>query len=302
MPCVFIIIVNYNGSKDTLACLDSIKNITYKNYKVIVVDNGSSEDKNILSDTISDENIQLILLNKNIGFSAGNNVGIRYALNQGADYIVLLNNDTVVEPDFLTNAICRMQKNNNEKIGILIGKIFYFSSPHKVWYAGGEVTKLLSRVLHYDTDDDSISTEERYVNYATGCYYCIPSSVIKIAGELPEEYFLYCEDTDYSTAVINNGYRILYYPQSVIYHKVNGSTGSNSDLYKYYTTRNKFYYIKKYRSGIPLVLSMAYQIARTIRNYLFRGHSIAYLWGMMDYYKNRMGKSNRVFASSRNHL
>lgn len=90
MPCVFIIIVNYNGSKDTLACLDSIKNITYKNYKVIVVDNGSSEDKNILSDTISDENIQLILLNKNIGFSAGNNVGIRYALNQGADYIVFL--------------------------------------------------------------------------------------------------------------------------------------------------------------------------------------------------------------------
>lgn len=237
-PEVFIVIVNYNGYKDTIECIRSLKNIEYKNFEIVVVDNNSF-DGSVLKIKEKFNDINIIESKINLGFSGANNLGIKYAMDNKADYVLLLNNDTEVDKYFLSNIIERVKDEKN--IGISTGKIKYYDDKNVIWYAGGKFNKYKGNSYHIGINevDNNQYDYEKKVTFISGCYMLIPIHIFEEVGLLSEEYFLYHEDTDYCCKVMKAGYDLFYYGNSYIYHKVSASTGKNSDLYTYYYTRNR---------------------------------------------------------------
>lgn len=244
-PLIYIILLNYNGYKDTIECVRSIEKINYKNYNIVIVDNNSVDgSEEILKSEF--EKYKIIQTNSNRGFAGGNNIGIKYAINEGAQYVLLLNNDTLVEAEFLTNLIEETLK-EKFKPGISIGKIYYNSGIKKIWYAGGGINYLKGETFQIgcgETDKGQYDMKKN-VDFATGCMMLINKEVIEKVGYLLEDYFLYYEDTDYCVKVIKAGYKILYCPRSIIYHKVSASTVILSEIYQFYMCRNRYLFIKR---------------------------------------------------------
>ncbi|MBU3191210.1 glycosyltransferase family 2 protein [Clostridium bowmanii] len=244
-PLIYIILLNYNGYKDTIECVRSIEKINYENYKLVIVDNNSKDG----SEEIFKKKLQkykIIQTNCNKGFAGGNNIGIKYAVYEGAQYVLLLNNDTLVEAEFLTNLMDETLK-EEDKPGISIGKIYYNSGIKKIWYAGGGINYLKGESFQIgcgETDDGKYDRKKN-VDFATGCMMLINKEVIEKVGYLSEDYFLYYEDTDYCMKVSKAGYKILYCPKSVIYHKVSASTVALSEIYQFYMCRNRYLFIKR---------------------------------------------------------
>ena len=146
--CVYIVLVNYNGIQDTIECIESIKKTTYSNYYIVVVDNASTKgDINIVKQQWDD--IIVIKNDENVGFAKANNIGIKYALDHDSDLIVLLNNDTIVNTDFLPKIVDKFDKHNIE---VLTCAIKYYSDKEKYWYAGGEFKWSKGYGVHY-TDE-----------------------------------------------------------------------------------------------------------------------------------------------------
>lgn len=272
-PRVFIILVNYNNAHDTFECVESIQENNYSNYEVVIVDNKST-DHSAVQLRMNQARYHYILLEAeaNDGFSSGNNIGIRYAMEQEADYVLLLNNDTLVEPDFLTELIGYQE--NHEECAVAIGKIYYAFDRNRIWYAGGSVSSITTRTAHYDfgKKDNHRVKEPIQVSFATGCYVSIRKGVFEEVGLLDEDYFLYDEDTDYSLRLLKKGKKIFYVPSSIIYHKVSASTGGGSDLTQYYQVRNHFLLIKKNlkwpNSLVAIGYTALYLVKRTMKGEL----------------------------------
>lgn len=244
-PCVIIILVNWNSYEDTLECLHSLSGLSYSNIKIIVVDNASSGNDTELLEKEFGEKIILIKNQSNTGFAGGNNAGILRGLDEGADYIFLLNNDTTVEPDFLDKLVA--QAESDKKSGILTPLINYYSAPSKVWCAGGSIVPLKgSGFPEGENQEQTNFKDKRYVTFASGCGLLIRREVLEKVGLLDESYFLYLEDTDYCMRTVKAGYKILFVPESRIYHKVNRTTAKQiATLPLYYTTRNRLLFSRK---------------------------------------------------------
>ena len=242
LPKVDIIILNYNGYKDTIECIRSLKKITYDNIDIIIIDNKSTDDsQNKIKKFIDKEpNIRFIQSGENIGFSGGNNIGIDISIKNKSDYICLLNNDTIVEPGFLEPLVEAMEK--DKSIGLASGKIMYYDEPNKIWCAGGYINKLTACGYHYGRDqiDNGKYNENKKVSDLPGCLQLIRREVFENIGLYDEKYFLYMEDTDFCYRANQAGYKLMYISESKIYHKVSSSTGGqNSPLHLYYMARNR---------------------------------------------------------------
>lgn len=241
-PKVSVILVNYNGYTDTVECLKSLSHVDYDNYDVVVVDNASTEPPEKEEIDYIKSHALFLPIQRNLGFSGGNNIGIEQAIKHGADYVLLLNNDTTVEPDFLKNLV--QAAINGVDVGIVTGKIRFFERPDYIWFGGGYFDDRDGKIGHerYNIkDSEQIDSTVRSISFASGCMMLIPTIVIEKVGLLEEKYFLYSEDTDYCCRVRQAGLDILFCENAVIYHKVSASTGRNSDSMVYYTTRNKLY-------------------------------------------------------------
>lgn len=242
---VAIILVNYNGAEDTIDCIESLSKIQDIDCEVIVVDNHSTNDSIVkLQEAKKEYAFQLIEAKENAGFSAGNNIGLRYARQKNAAYYLLLNNDTIVEPDFLSNLLTGF--NENSECGLTTGKILYYSNPNVIWYAGGAINMQTARTEHYlfgkiDKGDDNTLQK---VTFASGCCMCLSRDLLDKVGYLNEDYFLYEEDAEYCCRIMQAGFSIIYVPKAVIYHKVSASTGAGSVFSQYYTIRNKYNLIR----------------------------------------------------------
>ena len=242
-PLVAIILINYNGFDDTIECVKSLDKISYDNYRIVVWDNGS---------TISPTSEQLYFLKErtdyvegeqNLGFAGGNNAAIRYAQNLHPAYWLLLNNDTIVTADFLSVLVEKAEQRINA--GIICGKIYWFDSGKKIWFAGGTYNPYTCSIRHSKLDEDD-QDETDYVasiEFATGCMWLIRNLVWEEIGEMEESLFLYAEDTDYCRRVRAAGYQIYFCNKAVIYHKVSRSTGATSKNTQYYLVRNELYII-----------------------------------------------------------
>lgn len=238
-PKVFIIILNWNGCNDTIECIESLKSVDYRNFAVVVVDNASSDDSiDIIPRKYRD--VAFIEMKKNTGFAGGNNTGIKYALEHGADYILLLNNDTTVEPNFLTELVKAAEA--DKKSGILGPKIYFHSEPAKIWFAGGKLNWLMTKGTHVDylkIDNKEMPPEKpRQTEYITGCCLLIKKEVVKKIGLMSEDYFLYYEDADWCLRARKAGWQIIFVPSAAIFHKHSRSAGEHSFPYIYYHSRN----------------------------------------------------------------
>lgn len=243
VPKVYIILVNYNGIADTKECLKSLQNITYPNYDVIIVDNASKDHDALMQDKEIQNNAILIFSKYNNGFSDGNNQGIAYALNHNADYVLLLNNDTIVEKDFLEALVSTAEKHSDT--GIVTGNIFYYSQPDMLWYSNGSFDKKTCITEMVQPTE----YEETKITFACGCLMLIRASVLQQIGMLSDKFFLYSEDTDFCCRVAKAGYQLYWTKKSVIYHKVSASTINNSDFQQYYLVRNNLLMIEQYSTN-----------------------------------------------------
>lgn len=238
-PLVFVIVLNWNGKHHLDDCLGSLSAIDYQNYKILLVDNNSRDDS--VSFVKSYYQDVLILENgTNLGFAEGNNVGIRYALSHGAEYVVLLNNDTRVEPDFLSHLIRRGEEKKD--IGVLGGKVLMFFNPLIVNSTGVNLNRF---AYGWDRDfgEDALMVNRAggEVLAVTGCLMAVKREVFERIGLLDREFFAYFEDVDFCIRVWKNtDFRVEYVPASVIYHKFSASSLGNSLLKRRLMIRNQY--------------------------------------------------------------
>lgn len=292
-PRIGVILVNYNGKNYNSECIESITNSTYKNISIILVDNASIDDST--EDIINNfKQVIVIKNNENLGFSGANNIGIKYAIKNGCEYVLLLNNDTVIKDDMIEMMLKTSMMNN----AVISPKIYYFSEPNKLWSAGSGVNwiKGLAYQIGMNETDIGIYNEIKTVPFATGCCLLIHKHVFDLVGYLNDEYFLYYEDTDFSTRIIEAGIKIIYEPKAILWHKVSSSTGGDeSPNYIYYNTRNRLYFNNKFNRKNALYYLSYFYLTRIIKfiNWFIAGKSDminATICAIRDYKLGKMGK------------
>jgi len=230
-PRVVVIVVNWNGKDVTLDCLASLQCVHRPPPHILVVDNGSTDDS-VTAIRSQYPDVDLLALNENRRFAGGNNAGIQKAFAEGADFVLLLNNDTVVDPDFLSALLARI--GTEDRCGMVVPKIYYHDPPDLLWYAGGEISFWTGTMRHrgireVDHGQHDTATE---TGYATGCCVLVSRELIARVGQLDESFFIYTEDADWSMRARRAGYRIMYEPRARIWHKLSVSTGGHLSLFK----------------------------------------------------------------------
>src|SRR3990167_4889128 len=271
-----IVILNFNGLDDTLACLDSIKKLIDDGIGVetIVVDNFSSDGSQEALSKIKD--INFIQNQDNLGYAGGNNVGIKYALKRRADAVLILNNDTIVEPKLIMNLVAALNQ------GDLISPKIYFAAGHEfhksrysqkelgrvIWFAGGEIdwSNVLGKHLGVDEVDGGQFAKRKQITFATGACMFVKREVFEKIGYFDEKYFLYLEDMDFCVRAKNAKFKIIFEPSAVVWHKNAGSSGgSGSILQDYFITRNRLLFAYKYAS-LKTKFAVLRQVLRQIKN------------------------------------
>ena len=245
VPQIAIILLNWNNTDETLACLDSLEKGTVTDYHIFLVDNGSRQEERqkLLSAIQKRPQITPVLLSENTGFAAGNNTALKLAVLEPFDYFLLLNNDTVVAENFL-EALLNCAK-EHPQAGGFGAKIFYFDEPKRLWYAGGEVEPWKGRVTQFGFRqlDSGQFDEPRPVSFVTGCALFLPRRTLEKVGYLEEQFFSYFEDVDYSIRIRESGAELWYCPEARLWHKVGAGsqTRAYTPYYLYYQTRNRFW-------------------------------------------------------------
>ena len=266
-PFIIIIILNWNGKEDTLECLASVKEFDYANYEIVVVDNGSSDGS---VDAISKQYPDMTLLQtgENLGYAGGNNVGIRWALERDADYILLLNNDTIVATDLLSAFI---NATNLIPSGSILGaKIYFFDNPNILWFAGGRWSNDLNSCEHigYGQPDGIEFNHKTEVDYITGCALFADAATFKEIGLLDDAFFLTYEETDWCYRARAKGHKCIVIPEAKLWHKVSSSFGgADSPIINYFITRNKLLWAKKHLSYLSRI-NLLKENLQTLRSIL----------------------------------
>ena len=237
---VAIILVNYNGKQFNNSCIQSILKSTVKeDLIVVVVDNASNDDslQDLKMNWGEHSQVHVISLDDNYGFSKANNIGICWAMEQGIEKYILLNNDTEIGSEAIENMLQCQTKHK----GIIVPKILFADKPDIIWYAGGKLSSVIRKPIPigFNQKDTEKYNGDYKCDFANGCCMLLTKEIVDHIGYLDERFFLYYEDTEYSLRAEKNQIEIWYCGSAVVYHKVNGSTkGNENPLSVYYITRN----------------------------------------------------------------
>lgn len=292
MPNVGIVISNYNGWQDTVQCLESLQKQTYRDFEIILLDDASTNDSVQQLQKHLTENTVFLPQEANSGFAAVNNVGMRRALADGCDWVLLLNNDTVVAPDFL-----EMLLRETPARAVSCPKMLFLDSPDEIWFAGGELDRATGKVKHLGghEKDGPAFAEKKQVSFITFCCVLLPRQVVEEVGFLDETLFMYCEDVDYCIRLADAGVPMWLLPDARIWHKAGGSAGGMLSVY--YITRNTLYLTCKGKSALqirartlPVLISGAARYALTKLLGRKKGRSYGAFRGALDFWRGRMGR------------
>ncbi len=297
-PTVTIILVNWNGLRDTLACLASLRQVDYAPYQVVVVDNGSADDA-VAQIRAHYPEVTLIEAGENLGFVGGNNLALRHPLALAADYALLLNNDTEVKPDFLRLLVDVAE--SDPHIGLVGPTIYYFEQPNTIWSAGGTIdwhTGLTSMVNLNEADTGQLGTAPRPMDFVTGCALLIKRSAMDKVGLLDPRFFAYYEEAEWCVRVGRAGYRILHVPQAKVWHKISIVARAASPQVHYYMVRNRLLFLQLSRAGATAWFNtLVLEYARTLLSWTIKPqwrHKApqrqAMLQAIADYFRGRFGK------------
>jgi GT2 family glycosyltransferase len=293
-PHVGIILVNWNGLSDTLECVRSCLRLDGPRFRIVIVDNGSSDGscQTLAASFAADPRITLLSARGNLGFAGGNNRGIAWALDAGADFVWLLNNDTIVNPTTLRALVDAAS--THSRAGIFGSKIHFRDRPDTIWFAGGFIQ---ARGHHYsrhrgmgEVDRGQYDRVEE-MEFITGCSLLVRAATLRDIRRMTEDYFLYWEDVDWCTRARLAGWQCLYVPQSTLMHKVGATANRQPEMQRRYETRNRLLY--QWRFNRPgAVEALAFLLAGTIRSYLGGDrHSFrAPLAGACDFLTGRTGR------------
>jgi len=290
-PKVFIVIINWNGTVDTIECLNSVRDIQYQNYNVIVVDN-FSEIESVNQILVAHPWIKLIRNNSNLGFAEGNNIGIKYSLEHGAEYILLLNNDTTIKSDFLEPLVTCMEKDKD--IAIAGPIMCYYDNPGIVWQTGGRFISFLGRLSMPYAGQSYKMIKEDYISldYLPGAGLLVRTSDLEYLGLLDKNFFNQCEDLDWGLKAKRHGKKVICVKRSILYHKVSGSTPSF--LKNYFRFRNQLIIVSRYSTRnffIPQIYWLSVALSKILK-FTYNGHRLqayAIFLGIIDYYQGNFG-------------
>ncbi|HSB65951.1 MAG TPA: glycosyltransferase family 2 protein [Anaerolineales bacterium] len=273
-PPVYIVMLNWNDAPNSLACLESITKLDYSNFNVVIVDNGSTDG--------SEAQIQnhfpgmhLICNGRNLGFAGGVNVGLEYAYHQGAKYLLLVNNDTLLDPPMLSEMVKAAE--GHPQAGLLTPKIFYYHDPTLIWSAGARWVRFPPRavMIGLRRRDHPRYDVPRRVDFATGCVLMITRKIIDEVGYLDPIYYpIYHEDYDYSARVTEAGWEIWYVPTAKLWHKESKSQrGSGTKAFNLGRNIVPFYLRHGHPPRLSLYLFVSWVIMReTVKgNFAFLG-------------------------------
>lgn len=270
-PLVSIVSINYNGVGVTCEMLESLKQITYPNIEVIIIDNASKENP----DSIFEKHPWIIFLKSktNLGFAGGNNLGFKVAKGK---YFLMLNNDTEVDPGFLEPLVNRME--DEKRIGAVSPKIIFHHTPGMLQFAGfNPINPYTGRgtAIGFGMQDDGRFDNSMPTSRAHGAAMMIRKSAVEEIGLMADLYFLYYEEMDYCERIKKAGYSIWYEAGSKIFHKESMATGKGSTLKTYYLTRNRILYLRRNVKGLTLFVCLTFltfvSIPKNTISYLFNG-------------------------------
>jgi len=302
-PKVAIIILNWNRPKDTVDCLASLAKLNTKGWQpaIYVVDNGSTDNSIEQFKKIKKPDFSIVENGKNLGFAQGNNEGMKVAIKEGADYVIVLNNDTVVDKDLVMGILKGFIKDRN--IGVLCPKIYFASGFefHKdrykkdelgkvIWYAGGNIDWNNIYASNHGVDQVDTGQFDKQIDtdFATGCCMVAKREVLKKIGYFDERYFMYLEDVEYSQRAREAGFRVVYSPYGILWHKVAQSSGIGGGLNDYFISRNRLLFGYKHAS-----FRTKLALFRESIKLLLTGRE----WqkkGVRDYYIGRLGKGSKI--------
>jgi len=293
-PVVDIIILNWNGLVDTLECINSIMQCDYQNLRIIVVDNGSTDDS-VVSIKATFPDITLLETGENLGYAEGNNVGIRYSLENAPDYLLVLNNDTVIDPKMISALVNTAKEFPS---GILGPLTYYHDQPDTIWWAGTVWVTEKSHFTH--RGDREIDNENKYCqiqecDYVVGSALFASSEVFRTTGLLDARYFLTFEETDWCYRAKQFGYKSYCIPDAKLWHKVSSSLGAGSALQHYFYMRNALLWGERYLNTFAYLklLGKSVTIALKISK---RGDAVDK--GIKHFYWGLLGLVNRVTGHS----
>lgn len=252
VPKICAVILNIADTPGLVECLLSLEKAVYGNLEVIVVHNGPQDaglEKEVrrAAGWVS----EVLFTGHNAGFAAGNNAGIKRALANGADYVLLLNDDTVVAPDFLDRLAAEARK--DPAIGMLGPRIFYFSEPARIWFSGARFDRGACVFSFPGADQEESSyghAGTEATDYVTGCALLVRRELLEKTGPLDEKFFLYWEDSDWALRAAAAGFKSVVVPAARIWHKVSASSGgTDSALKAYYKTRSHLLFAERHAPG-----------------------------------------------------
>ncbi len=267
-PHVVIVIVTRNHWAETAACLDSLAAVDYPNFQTVVVDNGST-DETVTAVRRQYPDISVVDTGANLGYADGNNTGMRWALRRGAEYVLLLNNDTIVAPDFLTCLIDAAEADPDA--GLLGPMVYHHSEPNLIQSAGGERTPDWQFYHRGQNEPDTGRFREvEPVTWLTGCAILARREYVENDGFLDPDFFLYSEDVDWCVRAEEAGFRVLFVPQSRIWHKGVKPDYNPGPYVTYYSARNHLLLLTKHHAGTVALARNSFRQLRTLTSWSVR--------------------------------
>lgn len=264
---VAIILVNWNGLQFSIDCLHSLRKLDFPDFGIFLVDNASDNRE---GEELKAEfpEITLIQSSTNLGFAGGNNLGIRKALESGYSHLMLLNNDTIVAPDFLLVMMSQFEK--SPSLGVVQPLIYWMKDRNQIWNAGGKWVSTLGRAIPLQElkNEKKVGSGIQKIDWATGCCMLIKREAILQVGLLNEQFFAYFEDVEWSLRIREKGFEIALAPKAFIYHEAGASSkkkheeGTLSPRVFYYHVRNQFLLIRSTVSPFNKPLAFGYHLIR----------------------------------------
>lgn len=284
---IFVVIVNLQGEEYLSKCLKSVLSSNYRPIRILVVDNGSTDRSvKIIKDCFPE--VILIKNNQNLGFAKGNNIGINFSLKKGADYIFVLNPDVKIERNTIKNLLLVMEK--DKSIGIISPKIYTLEG--KIWSCGGLIDKkrFSGSLKGFNEENNGQYYKESEIDYVPGAAMFIRSSVFKEIGLLPEEYFLYYEDVEFSLKAKKANFKTCFTSKAIVYHNWSSCIGKYSPMKDYYMARGHLLFIER-NAPFKIIVREFLRLPKTIYEHYKKGEKFALL-GIRDYFLRRLGRND----------
>jgi GT2 family glycosyltransferase len=293
-PLLFVIVLNNNSRDDTVACLKSLTQSDYQNFKIILLDLASGQDT---IEFFHNEfpQIQIIPLIENLGYAGNNNIGIKAALEQGAEWLLILNNDTVLGVSCLSSLMHAGSRDSS--VGVVGPLVYHYDEPDVIQSAGGVFDKDWRNIhLGLNEPDCGQYNAITEVDWVSGCAIMVRCALVEQVGPLDPDYFLYWEETEWCIRASRAGWKVVHVPYAKIWHKGVKRSYEPRAYVTYYMTRNYLFTLTKHKASFLVRIHAMARIFKTLLSWSIkpqwknkRDHRNAMWRGLLDFLNHRMG-------------